>query len=322
VGKRGRRILLVTLVTGLAGVNLVAYTQARAFTRFSPSGVRTARPESLSLAEKVRVLALGAQMPRPVNARTPATYALPDERHVFPGARGIPLEAWVIPQAGARGTVVLFHGYAASKDSQLREAIAFRDLGFRTMLVDFHGSGGSGGSETSVGFHEAEDVAAAFRYARGLPGGGPIILYGASMGAAAVLKGVGDRGLDPDGLILECPFDSLLATTRHRFTTMGLPEFPMAELLVFWGGVQQGFDGLSYRPAASAARVTRPTLLMSGAADRYVTPDETRAIHAALRGPKRLVFFDGLGHDAGLRLRPREWKAAVVAFLDDVAGPS
>jgi hypothetical protein len=259
-------------------------------------------------------------MPRPQNARTPATYALPGQRHVFAGARGIPLEAWVIPRAEARGTVVLFHGYAASKDSQLREAIAFREMGFQTMLVDFHGSGGSGGSETSVGYHEAEDVAAAFGYARALPGGVPVVLYGASMGAAAVLKGVGDRGLDPAGLILEGPFDSLLATTRHRFTAMGLPGFPMAELLVFWGGVQQGFDGLAYRPAASAARVTRPTLLMSGAADTYVTPEETRAIHAALGGPKRLVFFDGLGHDAGLRLRPREWRAAVAPFLDDVAG--
>jgi fermentation-respiration switch protein FrsA (DUF1100 family) len=149
-----------------------------------------------------------------------------------------------------------------------------------------------------------------------------VYLYGASMGAAAVLKGVADWALDPAGLILECPFDSLLVTTRHRFTTMGLPSFPMAELLVFWGGVQQGFDGLRYSPAASAALVDRPTLLMAGDRDPFVTPEETRAIHAALRGPKRLVFFEGLDHDVGLRRRPREWKSAVGAFLDErIASP-
>lgn len=316
------RVVCAGILAGLVAANLAAYAHARAFTRFAPTGRRTPSPEKLTLGQKVQVLAVGVEVPRPVNARTPATYGLPYERHVFAGNRGIALEAWVIPVDRSRGTVVLFHGHAASKDSQLREALAFRELGFRTMLVDFYGSGGSAGNETSIGYHESADVAAAFRYARELPGRGPVVLYGASMGAAAVLKGVGDHHLDPAALVLECPFDSLLATTRHRFDSLGVPSFPMAELLVFWGGVHQGFDGLAYRPAASASAVDSPTLLMAGDRDPFVTPDETRAIHSALRGPKRLVFFEGIGHDVGLRRRPREWKAAVGEFLAAVTALS
>ena len=317
-----RRTVVAALVLATSVANLVAYAHARAFTRFSPAGRRTPPPERLSVGETIRVLAFGVDVPRPINRRTPSDHGLAYERHVFPNARGIPLEAWFIPLDGARGTVVSFHGHAASKDSQLREALAFRHMGLGVMLVDFHGSGGSGGSETSIGFHEAADVAASFRYARSLPGRKPVVLYGASMGAAAVLKGVGDHGLEPAAVILECPFDSLLTTTRRRFTAMGLPSFPMAELLVFWGGVQQGFDGMAYRTAASAALVSAPTLLMSGDEDPFITTDETRAIHAALRGPATLVFFEGLGHDAGLRRRPREWKAAVGRLLDETLGPS
>ena len=305
------------LFLGLAAANLVAFAHARAFTRFAPAGRRTPSPEKLSFGQKVQVLAMGVDVPRPLNKRTPASLGLPYERHVFKGSRGTALEAWVIPVGTPRGTVVLFHGHAASKDSQLREAAAFRAMGFRTMLVDFYGSGGSAGNETSIGYHEATDVAAAYRYARELPGRGPVVLYGASMGAAAVLKAVADHRLDPDGLILECPFDSLLETTRHRFALIGVPSFPMAELLVFWGGVDQGFDGLGFRPAASAAAVGRPTLLMAGDLDPFVTPDETRAIHSALRGPRRLVFFEGIGHDVGLHRRAREWKTAVGEFLDE-----
>jgi alpha-beta hydrolase superfamily lysophospholipase len=80
--------------------------------------------------------------------------------------------------------VILFHGHAASKDSELREANVFRRMGFNAFLVDFYGSGGSGGNETSIGFYESVDVARSFDYAVKLPGAGPVVLYGASMGAA------------------------------------------------------------------------------------------------------------------------------------------
>lgn len=310
----GRKWVGVALLLGFAALNFAAYRQARAFTRFAPPGHRT-RPQFLSLGEKVEVLVTGVEVPRPENRRTPRVLGLPYERHVFTGGRGVPLEAWLVPRVDARGTVVLFHGHAASKDSQLREAKAFHDLGLNAFLVDFYGSGGSGGNETSIGFYEALDVTKAFDYARDLPGSGPVVLYGASMGAAAVLKSVGDDKLQPAGLILECPFDSLIGTVRHRFTSRGIPSFPLADLLVFWGGVQGGFDGFQYRPAGSASHIERPTLLMNGDSDPWVRPDEARAIFDALKGPKTLRFFAGVGHDSCLRGRPEEWKCSVAEFL-------
>jgi alpha-beta hydrolase superfamily lysophospholipase len=314
---RGMRRVGVALLLGFATLNLAVFQQARAFTHFAPPGHRT-RPEQLSLGEKLEVLVRGVEVPRPENRRTPRVLGLPYERHVFTGGRGVPLEAWLVPRVDARGTVVLFHGHAASKDSQLREAKAFHEMGLNAFLVDFYGSGGSGGNETSIGFYEALDVTKAFDYARLLPRSGAIILYGASMGAAAVLKGAGDDKLKPAGLILECPFDSLIRTVRHRFTSRGIPSFPLADLLVFWGGVGEGFNGFQYRPVDSAAHIERPTLLMNSDSDPWVQPAEARAIFDALRGPKVLRFFAGVGHDTGLRRRPDEWKSAVGEFLDRV----
>jgi alpha-beta hydrolase superfamily lysophospholipase len=260
------------------------------------------------------------EVPRPENHRTPGDLGLPFERHVFTGAHGVLLEAWYVPDADARGTVVLFHGHAASKDSQLREAKVFHALGCSALLVDFYGSGGSGGDETSIGFHEATDVAAAYAYASDLPGRRPVVLYGASMGAVAVLKAVADSRLQPAALVLECPFDSLLGTVRHRFASYGLPSVPLADMLVFWGGVQQGFDAWKYRPIESAARIDRPTLLMNGDRDPWVRPEEARGIFEALRGPKKLKVFSGVGHDSCLRGRPDEWKRAVSELLDETLG--
>jgi uncharacterized protein len=306
---------------GLVAVNLLAYRQARAFTHFVAPGHRT-RPEEMSAAERLRVMLVGFDVPRPVNRTTPGWMNLSYERHLFAGGRGAALEAWLIPRANSRGTVLLFHGHANSKQSLLQEAKAFHQMGLNAFLVDFYGSGGSSGNDTSVGFYEALDVTRAFGYARSLPGSGPVVLYGASMGAAAVLKAVADDDLQPAGLVLECPFDSLIGTVRHRFTSWRIPSFPLADLLVFWGGIQGGFNAFSYRPIDSASLVDRPTLLMNGDSDPWVRPEEARGIFEGLRGPKTLRFFRGVGHASCLCSRPREWKGVVAGFLDQLLGPT
>ena len=309
-------------IPSLAALNAVAYRHAYALTHFdNGNGPRTAHPESLSVPEKLRVLAVGATVPRPTNRRTPRDLGLSYERHVFVGAHGLPLEAWYIPRAGNRGVVVLFHGHAGSKDSELKTAAIFGEMGYGTLLVDFYGSGGSGGSDTSIGFHEATDVARAYEYARHLPGGRTTtILHGESMGAAAILKAVAGGRLAPEAIIVEMPFDRLLSTVRHRFASMGLPSFPSAELLVFWGGWQQGFNGFEYSPAVDARSVAVPALLMNGDLDPWVTRDEAQAIYDGLQGPKRLKVFRGLRHQSFLNARPAEWKRSVSSFLAECAG--
>jgi alpha-beta hydrolase superfamily lysophospholipase len=310
-----KRIGGVALVAFVA-LNGIAYRQARAFTHFASTGQRTRWPQRLSLVEKTEVLMAGAVVPRPENRRTPRDVGLEFERHVFAGGRGVPLEAWLVPCASARGTVVLFHGHAGSKDSLLREARAFHEMGFRTLLVDFYGSGGSAGHETSIGFFESADVVKAFEYAGTLPGAGPVILYGQSMGAAAVLKGVADARIRPAALVLECPFDSLAHTVRRRFRSFGVPSFPSADLLLFWGGAQQGFNPFAFRPADSAASIDVPTLILNGGSDPWVTRNDARAIFRRLKGPKSLRFFEGLGHGSCLAWQPVLWRELVTEALD------
>src|SRR3979490_1593828 len=111
---RGGRRTGVARLLGFAALNLVAYRQAWAFTHFAPPGHRTQPAQSLSAQQKIHVLVNGVEGPRPENRRTPDDLGLSYERHLFPGARGVTLEAWFVPVVQARGTVVLFHGHAAS----------------------------------------------------------------------------------------------------------------------------------------------------------------------------------------------------------------
>jgi alpha-beta hydrolase superfamily lysophospholipase len=231
----------------------------------------------------------------------------------------------------------MFHGYAAGKAALLPEAKAFYELGHATLLVDFRGSGGSDGDETTLGVDEAKDVAAAVAYAFERWPSRPLILFGQSMGSAAILRAMATgeiawnrRGPVPlgrghpgtpigvNGLILECPFDRLTSTAANRFSAMGLPSFPCAQLLVFWGGVQHGFNAFRHNPVEYAAAVRSPILLLHGAEDTRVTKQQAESIFARIQGRKEFVCFTGVGHESYCVADPRAWKEHVAQFLDQI----
>jgi len=298
--------------------NVVANRHAYRFSHYATGGRKTALPEELNWARKAAVLIAGVNLPRPTNLRTPAAEGLPFEAHSFGGAFGIPLEAWLIRHPKSRGLVLMFHGYAGKKADLLPAAKEFRRFGYSALLVDFHGSGGSGGDSVSIGYHEADDVLAAVRYSRTVLGEPEPILYGISMGAAAVLRAIHVGKTHPKAVIVEAPFDRMLSTTRNRFKTMGIPSFPWAELLVIWGGLQGGFKGFSHNPASYARSVECPTLLMFGNRDNTVSVSQSRTIFAALPGKREKKVFNGLGHVVFVEERPSEWRASVWGFLDDL----
>jgi uncharacterized protein len=68
-----------------------------------------------------------------------------------------------------------------------------------------------------LGVREASDVVLAVGYVQQKWSGRPILLYGASMGAVAVMRAIAQLGIKPTAVILESPFDRLLNTVRHRF---------------------------------------------------------------------------------------------------------
>ena len=145
--------------------------------------------------------------------------------------------------------------------------------------MDFRGTGGSDGSANSLGYHEANDVAAAVRYARERALPRPLVLYGQSMGGAAVLRAVAVLDVRPDAIIVESVFGRMIAAARNRFALMGVPSFPSAELLVFWGGVRAGIPGFDHNPAEYARACDCPALVLHGAEDRHARLEEAQAIY-------------------------------------------
>jgi len=302
------------LAMGFIALNILAYRHAYAMMHFTAGSLRTQQPEKLTTRQKIGVLLHGVSLPRPQTTVSPSVLGPASTALTIVCANGIKLGAWHCPGPNGSPLVILFHSYGGDKSGTLSEARAFLELGYSVLLVDFRGSGDSSESYTTIGFYEGDDVAAAVRFAREHLPHTKIILYGESMGAAAILRAVHACGVQPDAIILEAVFDNLLNTVRHRFEAMGVPSFPGAALLVFWGGRQAGFDGFAHNPVQYAADVKCPILFLHGAADPRAHIDEARRVFAAVPGPKTLKEFPRIGHEASVVRFPDEWKKTVEQF--------
>lgn len=308
-GKKAFRILLYALLLLFILINTVAFFHAYKFTHFSIEKEAGKKKEILSFGQKLNVLLFGVDHQKPMPKALPSapyqTIRLQSNKEI---------ECWLIEQDSAVGTVVLFHGYASEKSSNLDRAVKFREMGYNTLLVDFMGSGGSEGRETTIGYKEAEQVKTTVDYLKAR-GENNLVLYGTSLGATAIMKACNDYNLAITSIIIECPFSTLLRTAQNRFQNMGIPSFPMANLLVFWGGLQTGYNAFSHQPVAYAKNIKVPSLLLYGEKDKKVLPDETKAIFSNLAGPKVLKTFPRAGHENYLNQYEAEWTQTVSSFL-------
>lgn len=290
-------------------LNLFCAWHAWKFTHFTDTTAPRTNPNRLSAFGKLKTVVLGVDNPRPENKGVP-----PVPYETITLQSDFPLEAWLVRTPHAKGTVVLFHGYSGKKSSMIDRAMILRELGVNTLLVDFRGSGGSGGNYTTVGFQEARDVKAAYDYLR-KSGERNIWLLGTSLGAAAVLKAVKDGGVEPKGVILEAPFATLYEATCARFRAVNAPEFPFAGMVVFWGGAIHGFWGFGHQPLEDARAVKMPALVLYGEKDERVERWEIDAVFENLGGRKELVTFPGAGHVNFLSRHRPEWTAALRVFI-------
>lgn len=304
------RPLFYSLLAIIVIINLVAYSHAYKFTHFSTQAkTKTGKPEELSTGQKIKTLFLGIDNPKPINKKTPkakfsTVYLQGNEK----------MECWKINASKPKGTVVLFHGYSGEKSTMLDKAQVFLRLNFNVLLVDFSGSGGSEGKQITIGYKEAYDVKVCVDYLKQEKEQN-IVLFGTSMGAVAIMKAMDDYGLPVSKIILECPFGTMLKTVKSRFSQMGFPSFPMAYLLVFWGGAQNGFNAFKHNPVDYAKNINCPTLLLYGEKDKKVSRQEINSIFSNLKGEKYLKTYPNSGHENYLLKHPGKWKRDVGGFL-------
>ncbi|MEL6381719.1 MAG: alpha/beta hydrolase [Cyanobacteria bacterium J06626_18] len=263
----------------------------------------------------------GIGVPKPSNTRKPSDYGLAYATHRIPIGASDWLEVWLVPTPAAtvKGTVILFPSNFGTKSRQLiRPTETFTSLGYDCLLVDFQGLGGSSGNTVTVGLKEAKDVVRSLAYAREISLPSPMILYGTSMGSAAILRAIAVEQATPDAIILERPFARMLNATKSRLRYRHVPAFPIAELILFWGSIQHGMNGFSHNPVEFAKSVHCPTLVIHGKHDKWTTVDEIKTLFNNLTDPKKLVISPKAAHQQLISVDRPLWDASVVDFLSSL----
>ncbi|MGZ5244699.1 MAG: alpha/beta hydrolase [Bacteroidia bacterium] len=305
--------LIISLLVAFILMNIIAYNNAYHFTHFSEAvQTETNPPGKLNFAEKLNVLFFGV---RKLKSEIDSFPSKPYTNVIILNGNDT-LRCWLLDVENSKGLILSFHGYTSNKSRLLPEANTFTALGYDVLLVDQRGHGESTGNTTTIGYYEAQDVEAAYRYALKNTSVNKIYLHGISMGGVAVLRAVSEKMVSPAGIIAECPYGSMLHAAENRFAIMGVPSFPSAHLLVFWGGLQNGFWAFKNNTIADAKKIETPVLLHYGEKDEHATPKEVQQIYSNLKGQKSILAFPNAGHESYCKNDSAAWKRSVSAFLN------
>ena len=241
---------------------------------------------------------------------------LPDTSYetVYLSENGLKLQGWMIRVANPKGTFAMFHGHGGNKSDILEEAKQFRRLGYNTFLIDFRAHGNSEGHTCTIGFKEADDVELAYKFIKNA-GEAHIYLWGISLGAAAITRAISIDHLQPEKVILELPFGSLLQAVKGRVRLMHLPEQPTATMLTFWGGLENGFWAFSIRPSEYVKDIHCPVLLEFAALDKRVSLSEANEIYNNISAPKKMVIYELAGHESLCKKEPVKWSNEISEFM-------
>lgn len=295
-------------------LNLVVIMHAYKLTHFADSSEsKTPKLNQMTTLDKVKVLITGVSYPKPLNLSEPN---LPFEEFVLKDQHQT--HGWFIPaEKKPKGVVLIFHGYGGEKSSMLDKAYEFHHRGYSTVLIDFQGSGPTKGNQTTIGYFESEQVSNTYNYVQEKYPNDPILLFGTSMGAVSIMRAFHDNDqLNPESVILECPFGTMEKTVAARFKKMNLPKSPLTEMILFWGGTINGFWAFNHNPEEYAKSIKCPVLLISGMKDSKVSIEEIEIIHKNLAGEKHLLLLPNCGHENYLINGADQWRKEVSQFLE------
>jgi uncharacterized protein len=222
-----------------------------------------------------------------------------------------------VPAKNPKGTVALFHGHASSKSQVVREADFFHELGFNTFALDARSHGNSQGNVCTVGYSETEGIKLAYNWIRA-KGEKNLILWGASMGAAMVIKAVPEFDLKPQKIIINCPFATMHDAVKGFLRNMKIPATPLSEMLMFYGSVERGYWAFDYKPEEYVKGIKNiPVLMEWGRKDVRVQQQETDLIFKNLATTdKQLVIYEDSGHESYCKKENLKWRGVIKGFLE------
>jgi uncharacterized protein len=227
-----------------------------------------------------------------------ATILRSGEDVAFETADGLRLRGWFVPAGGrSQATVLVLNGNAGNRAARAPLAAELSRAGLSVLLLDYRGYGGNPGSPSEPGLLADARAAQAYLTARGDVDPARLVYFGESLGAAVAVQLAVER--PPMALVLRSPFTSLADIARLHY-----PFLPVRLLLKD-----------RYPTIAQVGGLRCPVLVLAGARDGIVPPEQSRRLAEAIPERKRFVLIPGADHNSFELLAGQRMIGEVVRFV-------
>jgi len=254
--------------------------------------------------------------------RTPSDVGLDPWHEVsFPSTDGLLLSAWYIPVKDEEPTPALIyvHGLGSNREGLLDQAKLLYDHGYSALLLDLRNHGHSEGTLSTMGYQEIMDVEGAIDFLLDQPeiDKERIGLVGHSLCAGVVIRAAA-RFPVLKATVAESAFTSLEDNIKEGVRQLtGLPPFPFAPLVIFFGELETGLDIHQLRPIDDLAQISpRAIMFIHGKNDPVVVVSNSQNLFNAAQEPKALYIVDDASHGGLMEADPEEFERQIVRFLD------
>ena len=195
---------------------------------------------------------------------------------------GIHIAGWYIPAArdiGSGGpTVVMVHGYAGNKSSDLPYAVGIHQ-DFNLVMFDQRNGGRSTGTQTTLGVLERNDVRAIIDWVERTKHPSHLGLWGDSMGAAAAI-GEARHDSRVEALALDEMHTRIVYQFEQRLKAKGHPAYPGTWATFIGTWIRTGIWFGSADPLDALPDMgKRPIMLTHGTADSQDLPARTQEFY-------------------------------------------
>ncbi|MBN1149232.1 MAG: alpha/beta fold hydrolase [Anaerolineales bacterium] len=249
----------------------------------------------------------------------PLEEGIPDYQEVsFTTQDGLRLGGWYLPARNG-AVVILIHGHGSNRAQLLADAHLLADRGFGALLYDARNCGASQGDLTTFGLLEVEDVRGAVIFLQAQPSVDPqrIGLLGHSMGGAtAILAAAAIPEIR--AAVSQSTYTSLEENIANGVRAyVGLPPFPFAPLIIFWGELESGMQLNQVRPVEAIGLISpRPVLVVHGALDEIIPVENAYQLYEAANQPKELYILEAAGHCCLPQIGGEQYLDRVIGFFE------
>lgn len=211
---------------------------------------------------------------------------------------------------------IIIHGYNNFGLQMLDIAQEFYKLGFNIILPDCRGHGKSDGDYISMGWYDRFDILQWIKFIIKKNPQAKIILYGLSMGGAAVLMTSGENlPVNLKCIISDCAYTSVKDELFYHYKKIfNLPKF----LLNLTDIICQTKPGYKLSEASAINQVKKsktPILFIHGAQDRFVPTKMVYKLYKTANCPKDILVMPKAGHAMSYKTNSKKYWQKINAFL-------